>query len=106
MLTQKRLKELFDYQDGQLIRKTNRASNGNGNRWKAGTILGFPLNGGYVGASVDFKKYKLHRLIWLWHKGNLPTLDLDHKDGDPSNNRIENLREETIAENNRNKKSE
>lgn len=99
MLTQERLKELFDYQDGQLIRRTNRASNGNGNRWKAGTILGFSLNGGYVGASVDFKKYKLHRLIWLWHKGNLPTLDLDHKDGDPSNNRIENLREVTPSQN-------
>ena len=33
MLTQERLKELFDYQDGQLIRRTNRASNGNGKRW-------------------------------------------------------------------------
>lgn len=104
MLTQERVRELFDYQDGQLIRKTNRASNGNGKRWIVGTILGSKLNHGYYAASVDYKSYKLHRLIWLWHKGELPKLDIDHIDGNPSNNRIENLREVTPSQNMQNQR--
>lgn len=102
MLTQERLKELFDYKDGELIRKTNRASNGNGKRWIVGTTLGWKTDQGYIEASVDYKRYKLHRLIWLWHKGNFPTLDLDHKDGNPLNNKIENLREVTPSQNRQN----
>ena len=104
MLTQERLKELFNYQDGQLIRKTNRASNGDGKRWKVGTALGWNTPYGYIEASVDYKRYKLHRLIWLWHKGELPKLDIDHIDGNPSNNRIENLREATPSQNMQNQR--
>lgn len=104
MLTQERLKELFDYQDGQLIRKTNRGRGGEGNRWRAGTILGSKLDYGYYGASVDFKSYKLHRLVWLWHKGYLPKLQIDHIDGNPSNNAIENLREVTPSQNMQNQR--
>ena len=104
MLTQERLKELFDYQDGQLIRKTNRGRGVDGNRWKVGTILGSKLDYGYYGASVDFKSYKLHRLVWLWHKGYLPKLQIDHIDGNPSNNSIENLREVTPSQNMQNQR--
>lgn len=35
----------------------------------------------------------LHRLVWVWHHGAVPTdRVVDHCDGDPSNNRIGNLR--------------
>lgn len=33
-----------------------------------------------------------HRVAWSLHHGLPPTPVIDHKDGDPSNNRIENLR--------------
>lgn len=36
--------------------------------------------------------YLAHRIAWLLHFGNLPETEIDHIDGDPSNNRISNLR--------------
>ena len=44
---------------------------------------------------VQFKgsRFKLHRLIYIYFNGSIPSgLTVDHKDRDPSNNRIENLR--------------
>ena len=54
---------------------------------------------------VRYKKinYKLHQLIFLYFKGYLPKL-LDHIDGNPSNNQIENLRECTPNQNQWNRK--
>jgi hypothetical protein len=43
----------------------------------------------------------LHRLFFYWHHGYLPKL-VDHKDTNPQNNKIENLRELTKSSNNRN----
>jgi len=104
MITQERLKELFEYQDGFLIRKTNRGRGENSSRWKAGTVLGHSVKNGYCLASVDYTLYKLHRLIWLWHHGQLPSKHLDHIDGNPANNKIENLREATDSQNMQNQR--
>ena len=42
----------------------------------------------------------LHRLIWIWHHGPIPErLVVDHRDGDPSHNRIGNLRLATDSQN-------
>lgn len=43
-----------------------------------------------------------HRIVWKIVHGGDPIGDLDHKDGDPANNRIENLRPATKHENLRN----
>jgi hypothetical protein len=40
-----------------------------------------------------------HRLVWLLHKGYWPAADLDHINEDKTDNRIENLREATRAQN-------
>ena len=103
-ITQTRLKDLFDYQDGQLIRKISRGRGENSSRWSAGTVVGHKTKHGYVLVNVDYKTYKLHRLVWLWHYGHFPEMFIDHIDGDPSNNRIENLREATCAENMQNQR--
>jgi hypothetical protein len=50
------------------------------------------------------KKYSilsLHRLFFYWHNGFLPRL-VDHKDRNPKNNKIDNLRELNDSENTRN----
>lgn len=93
MITQKRLKELFIYQDGHLIWHKPTS-----NRVKAGDKAGASDAAGYVHVRVDGKDYLLHRLIFLLHHGWLPRF-VDHKDTNPSNNRIENLRPLTHSEN-------
>lgn len=44
------------------------------------------------------KNYYLHRLVLLYHTGESPEM-VDHIDGNPENNRIENLRACTSAQN-------
>jgi len=53
---------------------------------------------------LDGKPYLAHRLAWVLHYGVWPDGFVDHKDGNPANNRIDNLRIATPAENARNAK--
>ena len=92
MVTQERLKELFDYQDGALIRRKNGRS--------AVIAMGSKF---YERVTFDCKTYQLHRMIYLWHHGHLPKT-LDHIDGNRANNKIENLREATQQQNCLNRK--
>lgn len=48
--------------------------------------------------------YYAHRVAWALHYGEWPSLDIDHQDGDRSNNRISNLRLVTHQQNMQNKK--
>ena len=86
------LNDLFLYQDGCLIRKV-----GQGNR-KAGTIVGCKQKTGYLIAQISKRFYYVHRLVFMMHHGYMPKT-IDHIDGNPSNNRIENLRPCTQTEN-------
>ena len=52
--------------------------------------------------SIKRKKYLAHRLAWFYVHGVWPVAQLDHKDGDPTNNRFSNLREATNAQNQQN----
>ena len=53
---------------------------------------------------VHFKGslYAVHRLIWCWYYGSWPTGHIDHINHDELDNRIENLRDVSQAENNLN----
>jgi hypothetical protein len=93
MITQNRLHGLFTYTDGHLI-WTSPTSN----RTKAGDKAGASDDAGYVHVGVDGRDYLLHRLIYLYHYGELPKY-VDHIDRDPSNNKIENLRPLTHSQN-------
>lgn len=95
-LTQERVKELFDYdaENGWLIRKKD----------NHGRIVNRPCgikpnHHGYGPLTIDGNTYHVHRVIWLWHKGEWPENDIDHIDRDRMNNRIENLRPATRQEN-------
>ncbi len=51
---------------------------------------------------VDGKLYRAHRLAWLHVNGQWPQNEIDHINGDPADNRFDNLRECVRAENARN----
>ena len=87
----------FDYQEGNLIRKTGRVN-------EIGQIAGCVHKGkGYIHVKIKAKAFKAHRLVFLYHHGYLPEC-VDHIDGDKTNNKIENLRAATKEENCRNQK--
>ena len=53
----------------------------------------------YMATTFRGRTYYAHHLVWLWHHTQAPNGMLDHVDRDPRNNRIENLRECTNAQN-------
>lgn len=86
------LNEKFKYEDGLLYWKTR-------NGRLAGHIH---KTNKYLEVRLDGKLYKGHRLIYKMLSGEEPIGIVDHIDGDPSNNRFENLRLATPQENSRN----
>ena len=92
MITQQRLKELFIYDNGQLIRRVSvKGSN-------AGTAIGTIKPKGYCVTVVDAKTYRVHHLIWMYHNGHF-VKELDHINRIRNDNRIENLRSCTHSQN-------
>ena len=89
-ISYRRVKELFDYHpDGYLIWKVSPS-----NSVPAGSIAGHTCKDtNYINVRVDGNTYKMHRLIYVWHHGYNPEREVDHKDQDTTNNKIDNLRE-------------
>lgn len=48
---------------------------------------------GYIRIRINHKGYKAHRLAWLYVTGSMPKEFIDHINGNPSDNRFDNLRE-------------
>lgn len=57
---------------------------------------------GYLLVGVLGRKYRTHRLIWLWMMGDWPTDQIDHLNHNRADNRWCNLRLVTHAENGKN----
>lgn len=60
---------------------------------------------GYRKIKFQGKQYLAHRIAWLLHTGAWPTGDVDHINGNPGDNRIENLRDVPHSINLQNRKS-
>lgn len=99
-ITQDRLIELFDYNEKTGLFKRRVGIKGSA----TGSIAGCSRRGGYVMICVDYEQMFAHRLAWLYVHGYMPENEIDHIDGDPSNNSISNLREASHQCNMRNLK--
>jgi hypothetical protein len=94
-ITQKLLKEMFFYKEGKLFNKTKRAK-----KTIIGSEAGALQSTGYRVIRINRKLYKAHRLIYIFHHGEIPDgLYIDHIDRQRLNNSIENLRLVTRQEN-------
>lgn len=58
-----------------------------------GDVAGTKKSNGYLQICIDGQLYKAHRLAWLLHYGEWPKENIDHINGDRSDNRISNLRD-------------
>jgi len=67
-----------------------------------GSVAG-SCKGGYWEIRYRDKKFLAHRLAWFYVYGIWPDGMIDHKDLNPSNNRIDNLRIATYGQNNVNR---
>ena len=86
MITQSAIQSVLCYQDGVLYWK------------KTGLTAAYRDAKGYARVGIGGKRYLQHRIIYLLFHGHLPPM-IDHIDGNTLNNKIENLRAVTNAEN-------
>ena len=98
-----RIQRDYDYDDrsGLLVNvKTNKAVRGrkdckrNG-KWRYLRML----------LTVNGREYNFysHHVVWAWHNGRFPTMQIDHVNGNGFDNHIGNLREVNQSENNMNR---
>lgn len=59
---------------------------------------------GYRVIKINRKDYKAHRLAWFYHYKEWPKFEIDHINGDKTDNRIDNLRDVIHCENNQNER--
>lgn len=91
MITQTQLKSLVTY----CPHTGNFTWNGHSSGHNAGDIVGRNARvDKYIVITLNGKAYNLHRLVFLYITGELPpsSLFVDHINGIPSDNRLENLR--------------
>ena len=68
-----------------------------------GSEAGYVDDRGYNYIRLNGRPYRAHRLAWKLVNGTDPVEQIDHIDGDPTNNAWHNLREATNQQNNSNK---
>jgi hypothetical protein len=79
---------------GMFIRKLSTNS-----KSRAGDYVTVKNDEGYIIVTVMGARLRAHRVAWVWMTGRWPELDIDHINGDRSDNRFLNLRQATRSQN-------
>lgn len=105
-LTPARLRELLDYDPftGVFTRKIDLLLPRGGIKIRAGTVAGSADGLGYLRIRVDTRKYKAHRLAFLYMTDQWPVHEVDHINGVRDDNRWSNLRDVTRSVNQQNQR--
>lgn len=87
-LTHERLQQLLSYcpETGVFRWRVNQGAGG------AGREAGSWRGSGYRSIAIEGRRYLAHRLAWFYVYGEHPPSCIDHKNGDPADNSIANLR--------------
>jgi hypothetical protein len=95
-LTQAALRRLLQYdpESGHFTWKVN-----SGGPKRAGTLAGVNNRIGYRVIRINQKLMYAHRLAWVWMTGEEAPVEIDHINGDKSDNRWVNLRASNRKEN-------
>lgn len=93
----------YDPETGGITRRVYPGMRKNDAARYNGKPAGYINDRGYIQIGIGRRLVLAHRVIWKMVTNEEPPPEIDHKDGDPSNNRFANLRPATHQQNIQNK---